>query len=158
MTRLPSLGPRGEGWVVIQFLLLGLVGLAGAVGPGWDGPLRTGASLAGVMLLGAGGLLAVRGLIDLRGALTPLPHPRAGAALVDTGAYRLARHPIYGGLVLGATGFGLVTASPLALVGAVVLLGFFRLKSEREEAWLEAHYPGYRVYRARTRRLIPWLY
>ena len=29
MSRLPALGPRGEGWVVIQFLLLGLVAFAG---------------------------------------------------------------------------------------------------------------------------------
>jgi protein-S-isoprenylcysteine O-methyltransferase Ste14 len=157
VTRLPSLGPRGEGWVVIQLALLGLVGLAGTVGPAWDGPARTAGTVAGAVLLGAGGLLAVRGLIDLRAALTPLPHPRAGAELVDTGAYRLARHPIYGGLVLGAAGFGLVTASPLALLGAGALLGFFRLKSEREEAWLEAHYPGYPAYRARTRRLIPFI-
>ena len=158
MTRLPSLGPRGEGWVVIQFALLGLVGLAGTVGPAWDGAARTAGTVTGVVLLGAGGLLAVRGLIDLRGGLTPFPHPRAGAELVDTGAYRLARHPIYGGLVLGAAGFGLVTASPLALLGSAALLAFFGLKSEREEAWLEEHYPGYRPYRARTRRLIPFIW
>jgi protein-S-isoprenylcysteine O-methyltransferase Ste14 len=157
VTRLPALGPRGEGWVVLQFVVLGLVGLAGTVGPAWDGPARTAGTVAGIALLGAGGLLALRGLFDLRAALTPLPHPRAGAKLVDTGAYRLARHPIYGGLVLGAAGFGLVTASPLALAGSAALLGFFRLKSEREEAWLEAHYPGYPAYRARTRRMVPWV-
>jgi protein-S-isoprenylcysteine O-methyltransferase Ste14 len=96
--------------------------------------------------------------VDLREALTPLPHPRAGASLVDTGSYRLVRHPIYGGIVLGAAGYGLVTASPLALVGAAALLGFFRLKSGREEMWLEQRYPGYPAYRTRTRRMIPFLY
>ncbi|MEW6225674.1 MAG: isoprenylcysteine carboxylmethyltransferase family protein [Chloroflexota bacterium] len=158
MTRLPSLGPRGEGWVVIQVLLFGLILLAGSVGPAWDGVARVAATVAGVVLLGAGALLVVRGIVDLRGGLTPFPHPRAGAELVETGAYRLARHPIYGGGVLGAAGFGLMTASPLALGGALVLLGFFGLKSGREEAWLEAHYPGYGAYRARTRRLIPFIW
>ena len=103
-------------------------------------------------------VLAFRGLVDLREALTPLPHPRDGASLVDTGSYRLVRHPIYGGIILGATGYGLVTASPPAILGAAALLGFFRLKSAREELWLEQRYPDYPAYRQRTRRMIPYLY
>ena len=158
MSRLPSLGPRGEGWVVIQFLLLGLVAMAGVAGPAWGGTIGTATTVLGAALLGAGGVLALRGLLDLRSALTPLPHPRDGAELVDTGAYRLARHPIYGGIVIGALGYGLVMASPPAIAGALVLLGFFRLKSAREEAWLEARYEDYAAYRARTRRMIPWVY
>lgn len=158
MSDLPALGPRGEGWVAIQFLLLALVGLAGLAGPVWDGAARTVTTVAGLFLLAAGGVLAVRGIVDLRAALTPLPHPRDDARLVDTGAYRLVRHPIYGGLVIGAAGYGLVMASPLALAGAVGLAVFFRLKSAREEAWLEARYAGYPAYRARTRRLIPWIW
>jgi protein-S-isoprenylcysteine O-methyltransferase Ste14 len=158
MSRLPALGPRGEGWVVLQAVLLALVAVAGLAGPAWDGTARLVTSLLGAALLAAGLLLAFRGLVDLREALTPLPHPRAGASLVDTGSYRLVRHPIYGGIVLGAAGYGLVTASPLALVGAAALLGFFRLKSGREEMWLEQRYPGYPAYRTRTRRMIPFLY
>lgn len=158
MSRLPSLGPRGEGWVAIQFLLLGLVALAGAAGPAWGGVAGVMTTAVGIALLGAGGVLALRGILDLRSALTPLPHPRDGAELVDTGAYRLVRHPIYGGIVVGALGYGLVTASPPAIAGAFLVLGFFRLKSGREEAWLEARYRDYAAYRARTRRMIPWLY
>ncbi len=47
------------------------------------------------------------------------------------------RHPIYGGLVLASLGWGLLTASPATIGAAIVLLGFFELKSRREEAWLE---------------------
>jgi protein-S-isoprenylcysteine O-methyltransferase Ste14 len=39
-----------------------------------------------------------------------------------------------------------------------VLLLFFDLKRRREEAWLEARFADYAAYRARTRRLIPWVY
>ncbi len=77
---------------------------------------------------------------------------------METGAYRLARHPIYGGLIIAAAGWGLLMASPVALLLAAVLLGFFDLKSRREELWLADGYPGYAAYRARTRRLLPGLY
>lgn len=154
-TRVPALGPRGEGWVVLQGLLLAAEAAAGLAGPAWDGPARVASTVAGLALAAAGGALAVAGLRDLGEALTPLPHPRADADLVAHGAYRLVRHPIYGGLVLGATGFGLLTASPAALGGAAVLLGFFTLKSMREEAWLVARHPGYAAYRRGRRRLVP---
>lgn len=159
MTRLPSLGRRGEGWVVIQVALLWLlVAVAFGWNGAWDREARTvTTAIAGVLLLG-GLFLAFRGVVDLRGALTPLPHPRVGAQLVDTGAYRLVRHPIYGGIVIAALGWGLFTASPPAIAMAFVLLGFFRLKSAREEAWLAATYAGYEAYRARTRRMLPFLY
>jgi protein-S-isoprenylcysteine O-methyltransferase Ste14 len=158
VSRLPALGPRGEGWVVIQLVLLAGVGAAGLAGPAWDGPPRVLTNVAGTGLLGVGLVLALRGLVDLRDALTALPHPRDGASLVDTGSYGIVRHPIYGGIIVGAAGYGLLMSSPPALVGAAVLLGFFRLKSGREEAWLVARHPGYAAYRARTRRLLPFLY
>lgn len=143
---------------MIQFLLLGLVVLAGVAGPTYAGPFSAAARAAGLALVVAGLVLAGWGLLDLRDALTPLPHPRDGAELVDTGSYRLVRHPIYGGIVLGSTGYALVTGSPLALAGAAVLLAFFRLKSGREEAWLRERYPAYEAYAARTKRMIPWVY
>lgn len=53
---------------------------------------------------------------------------------------------------------GWVTASPPAIVLAGALLGLFRLKSAREEAWLSEAYPGYDSYARRTRRFIPFVY
>ena len=157
MTRLPSLGPRGEGWVAIQGLLLAITAVAGLLGPSWAGPVRVATSFLGAVLIAGGLLLAARGGRDLRDALTPLPYPRADAELVETGVYGLVRHPIYGGLVLAALGWGLLTASPAAIVAAIALWGFFELKSRREEAWLEGRFADYAAYRARTRRLIPWI-
>ena len=158
MTRLPALGPRGEGWVLIQLVLLAAIAAAGLVGPAWSGDARVAGTAIGVVLAGIGGWLAVRGIVDLRSALTPLPYPRPDAELVERGAYRLVRHPIYGGLILGAVGWGLAWASPFALGLAVTLFGFFSLKSRREEAWLAERFPGYAAYRTRTRRLIPFVY
>ncbi len=158
MTSLPSLGPRGEGWVAIQGVLLVAEAAAGLAGPAWDGPARVATTALGLAAMAAGAVLGARGLLDLRDALTPLPHPRDDATLVEHGAYRLVRHPIYGGIVVGSLGYGLAMASPAAVAGAGVLLAFFRLKSAREEAWLEARYPDYPAYRARTRRMLPFVY
>ena len=158
MSRLPTLGPRGEGWVAIQGVLLIGELAAGLAGPAWQNPGRLVSTAVGAVAMVLAALLGARGIIDLRGSLTALPHPRDDAELVDRGAYALVRHPIYGGIVIGAAGFGLATASIPAIAGAAVLRAFFRLKSAREEAWLDARYPGYPAYRARTRRMLPGLY
>jgi protein-S-isoprenylcysteine O-methyltransferase Ste14 len=155
---LPDLGSRGEGWFLIQVLIMAAIALGGLVGPAWSGPPRAIGIVVGAVLIGAGGLLAIRGVLDLGPNLTVFPKPLLGARLVDTGAYRLVRHPIYGGLILGAVGWGVLTASLAAVAGAVVLAVFFDLKSHREEVWLAEQLEGYAAYRGRTRRLLPWLY
>ena len=152
--RLPDLGPRGEGWFLIQLLLFGAIALAGSLGPAWAGVARSVGLAAGAGLIVCGGFssLSVESS-TCRENLTPFPRPLPGARLVETGAYRLARHPIYGGLILGAFGWGLATASPVALGLAGVLAVFFDLKSRREEVWLADQFDGYAAYRRRTRRL-----
>jgi protein-S-isoprenylcysteine O-methyltransferase Ste14 len=158
MTDLPSLGPRGEGWVLIQGVLLVLVAAAGwSLGPDWSGPVRFGGIVVGIALIASGIALAVRGVADLGRAMTPLPRPRDDGELVQTGAYALVRHPVYGGLILAAFGWALLKASFVAIAFAAVLGLFFLLKSTREERWLEQCYPDYPAYRARTRRFIPWI-
>ena len=157
-SRLPDLGPRGEGWFGAQVVLFAAIAAAGALPPALAGSAAAIGIVAGLALIGCGGILSLRGVLDLRDNLTPFPKPLDTADLVETGAYRYARHPIYGGLILGACGWGLLRASPLALLGALVLAGFFSLKSRREEIWLAEKYPDYPAYRSRTRRLIPWVY
>jgi protein-S-isoprenylcysteine O-methyltransferase Ste14 len=158
MTSLPSLGPRGEGWVLIQGVLLVVVAAAGwSLGPDWSDPLRLVGIVIGIMAIGGGVVLVARGFVDLGRELTPLPSPRDDAELVESGVYGLARHPIYGGLIIGSLGWSLVQGSLAALVATGVLAAFFVLKSTREEAWLEARFDGYAAYRARTKRFIPWI-
>jgi len=156
--RIPDLGPRGEGWVLIQVGLFVAIALAGLAGPAWRGAPRLAGVLFGVLAIGGGVLLTGRGILDLRENLTPFPKPMEGGRLVESGSYRLARHPIYGGAIIAAFGWGLATASPLAVLGALGLGIFFDLKSRREEIWLAERYPDYPAYRTRTRRLIPWVY
>jgi protein-S-isoprenylcysteine O-methyltransferase Ste14 len=142
----------------MQGILLVAIAACGLLPPSWSGPARAVTSAAGATFIALGVILAVAGMRDLRENLTPLPRPRDDGVLIETGAYRLARHPIYGGLVLSSLGWGLLIAVPVALALALGLLAFFDLKSRREEAWLADRFAGYPAYRARTRRLIPFVY
>ncbi len=157
-TRLPALGSRGEGWVALQGALLALVFLAGLAGPAWAGPGLAVARVVGVALVALGVTIAVLGMVGLRENLTPVPRPIAGGSLVDHGIYGIVRHPIYTGIIAAAFGWGLLTASPAALVAASLLGVFFDVKARREEAWLVAAYPEYAAYRRRVRKLVPLLY
>jgi protein-S-isoprenylcysteine O-methyltransferase Ste14 len=157
MSRLPSLGPRGEGWVLAQGVLFVLVVMSGTLPAAWDGPARIASAVLGALLILAGATLVLLGVRELGGNLVAVPKPRSDGRLVDTGVYGRARHPIYSGIVLASFGWGLVCASLMALVFAAVLLGFFFLKSVREETWLVERFPGYPAYRMRTRRFIPFV-
>jgi protein-S-isoprenylcysteine O-methyltransferase Ste14 len=155
---LPELGRRGEGWFLLQVAMVAAVVLAGAAGPAWSGAARDAGVGVGLVLIGPGGVLALRGILDLRGNLTPFPMPVDGARLVQSGAYRLVRHPMYGGLILGGFGWAFLTASVPALVAAFALAVVLRLKSGREEVWLADRFEAYAAYRARTHRFLPWVY
>lgn len=155
--RLPSLGPRGEGWLLAQAALFALVILAGVPGGAWSGSLRVATTVlaAGLALAGAG--LTVAGVRRLGPNFTPLPHPIDEGTLVQHGIYGHVRHPIYGGLILQASAWACFSASPLAFLATALLLLFFEAKSRREEAWLSSRHAEYAAYRTRTHRFFPGL-
>jgi protein-S-isoprenylcysteine O-methyltransferase Ste14 len=160
-SRFPALGPRGEGWVVAQFALFAIVAIGGLrdlIGDGSLTPWGPAVSVIGIAAIVVGGGVAGRGIWDLRSKLTPFPKPISGAPLVESGAYRLIRHPIFSGLELAAIGWGLVTGSIVAMGAAGLLFLLLAAKSRREEVWLIAMHPGYGAYQRRTKRLIPWIY
>lgn len=164
MSRLsiPDLGPRGEGWVAGQMILLianGALGLL-ALPVTWGAPgyLRGIQVVAGAVLMLVGFLSAVLGVRDLGPNLTATPRPRAGAELISDGIYSRLRHPIYAGLIEGSIGWAGFTGSVPAFFAAAALAVWLDLKARREERWLIEHYPGYAGYRARTRRFVPGLY
>lgn len=144
-----------------QLILLGLVvvlslprlpHLAPVGAAGWA------ALVGGVAALAAAAAVIAGALRDLGPSLTPLPRPRDGAILVETGIYARIRHPIYGGLVLASVGWSAVTGSLPSLAVAFALAILLDAKARREERWLADHYPSYEAYRARTRRFLPGVY
>ncbi|HEX2755216.1 MAG TPA: isoprenylcysteine carboxylmethyltransferase family protein [Candidatus Limnocylindrales bacterium] len=160
-TRIPSLGPRGEGWVGAQLILFVAIagfGVRDLEGHGLGAGMPFIVPAAGLALAAVGLLLAIRAIRDLGRSLSPFPRPPQGATLVDTGAYRFVRHPIYTGLVLAAAGWSLASGSLWAAASSLALLAVLDAKSRREEAWLTETFAGYPAYRARTKRLIPFVY
>lgn len=154
-------GPNGEWYVIIQVILFGLVAFGPASFPGWPiwvGVWRTSTIVAGLVLGGLGGLLVLGGLVSLGSNLTAVPRPKENAHMVEHGAYRWVRHPIYSGIILGAFGLGLLRGGWLSLLYALILFLFFDVKSRREEVWLREKYDDYEAYQQRVRKLIPFLY
>lgn len=150
---------RGEWYVLVQGILMVLVVAApGFDRAAWGEPWSMASFIAGDLLIISGIVLGVAGVVGLGRNLTPLPHPKEGATLVEGGAYGLVRHPIYAGLAFAAVGWGLLWRSPAALALAVALLVFFDVKSRREELWLVKAFPRYAEYQRRVKKLIPFVY
>jgi protein-S-isoprenylcysteine O-methyltransferase Ste14 len=149
---------RGGAWVLAQFPLTALVLFAARVGPTIPSAVIVPARWLGLGLFVAGGLLFLAGALRMGSSLTPFPKPRPDAHLIQTGAFALARHPIYGGGIIAAVGWSLLNGGWLGLLAAVGLAIFFDAKACREERWLDARFPEYAAYRRRVRKLIPFIY
>jgi protein-S-isoprenylcysteine O-methyltransferase Ste14 len=154
-------GARGEWLVAMQIVLMALVFFGPrtvGVGPARPFPFPYACSFAGIGLMIAGGLLFAAGFVHLGRGLTPLPYPKEGTGLVQTGPFALVRHPIYSGGLILALGWALYVQSRVTLGYVAALLVFLDVKSRREERWLVEKFPTYAAYQRRVRRLIPFVY
>jgi protein-S-isoprenylcysteine O-methyltransferase Ste14 len=157
-TRIPTLGPRGEGWVVIQAILLVGVAVAGLLGARWPENVQVPARVIAIICGAAGLWLAVSAIGTLGKSVSPFPKPPATSELRESGAYALVRHPIYGGILLLSVAWSLAL-SPWALIPTGALVFALELKSLLEERWLSDRHPSYGGYRARVRRrFVPHLW
>lgn len=79
--------------------------------------------------------------------------------MVDTGAYAIVRHPIYTGVIAAAVALAAIKASPVAIVGALLVARGFAAKARIEERFLarELGAPAYDGYRRRVPMLLPGL-
>jgi protein-S-isoprenylcysteine O-methyltransferase Ste14 len=159
MSRIPSLGPRGEGWLALQVVAMLTIALAygSSPDPSTHGVLSSaigwlGVIIGAVFVLGGGTGLTQAGAFDV------FPKPRSDGALVESGVYRLVRHPIYAGLIAGGLGLAALRASLPTLLATIGLAVILDLKRRREEDWLLQQFPAYATYRQRVKALVPMLY
>lgn len=154
----PELGPRGEGWAALQLALMAAIAMAGMRGRRWPSWTRGPRLLTAAPAALAGAYLLAAGIGALGRQLTPFPKPVESASLRRHGAYGLVRHPMYGGGLLLALAWSLVS-SPAALAPWAVSALFLDAKRRREEAWLSEEQPDYEAYRQEVpHSLVPFVW
>jgi protein-S-isoprenylcysteine O-methyltransferase Ste14 len=141
------------GVALAQFVARRVEGLA-LPGPGWW-PVAVGAA---VLALG----LAFRAwaVHELGRFFKFTVVVQADHRVVDTGPYRLIRHPSYTGLLMAELGLGIMLGTWLSIPAAVLppLIGFgARIRREERVLARELGEP-YREYMTRTHRLVPGIW
>ena len=114
---------------------------------------------AGVLVQACG--LGLRGwsMRTLGASYTRTLRADEGQRVIDTGPYRLMRHPGYTGSLLTWTGFALASRSaPVVALVAGLLGRAYQRRIDAEEKLLRRDLPGYVAYSERTKRLIPFLW
>jgi protein-S-isoprenylcysteine O-methyltransferase Ste14 len=119
---------------------------------GWAAPF-------GLALVVAGGAIRLWAIRTLGRYFTRDIQVSDRQTVVDTGPYRLVRHPSYTGSLLEFLGVGLSLGNLLGLLFAFVpaLLSFaYRIHVE-EQVLLDELGEPYRAYLTRTKRLLPYV-
>jgi protein-S-isoprenylcysteine O-methyltransferase len=116
--------------------------------------------VTGFMIFALGALLRWYSIGYLGRFFTVDVNVRADHQIVDTGPYRFIRHPSYTGVLVEFLGFGLCLGSGLSmLVMMAPIIAVFLYRIRVEEAALERGLgERYTAYRARTKKLVPFVY
>jgi protein-S-isoprenylcysteine O-methyltransferase Ste14 len=146
-------------WIVILVsMLIGML-LASYV-PAAALPTGPGLYIAGFTIFGIGALIRWYSIFYLGRFFTVDVRVSADHKVIDTGPYRLIRHPSYTGVLLEFIGFAICVGNVLSMV--VILLPTFcaflyRIRVE-EQALQNGLGESYLTYMRRTKRLIPFVY
>lgn len=147
-----AFGKRGEVWAfgelaAVLLLLIPPFTLTGLV------------DILATLLITAGVVFMVYGLLSLGRFVSPLPIPRKNHQLVTSGMYKYLRHPQYGGLLMAAFGLAVITRSETRLAIAAVLWFVLHQKVKMEEkSLLERYGQAYTDYMGRVKRFFPYVY
>jgi protein-S-isoprenylcysteine O-methyltransferase Ste14 len=167
--RTPSLLKRrakaGAGtplWDFILVTLFQLLFMAILVIAGLEFRLRGTELPLALQVLGI--LLLIASMLLLGWAMGENPHFESTVRIqhdqqhrvIDSGPYRIVRHPGYVAAILLTLGMALTLRSRWALVPALLSVILFVVRTAREDRFLQAQLPGYRDFTERTRhRLWP---
>lgn len=79
--------------------------------------------------------------------------------IIDTGPYRIVRHPIYTGIILAAFAVAFLKATVFSIAGALVATFGFWIKARLEERFLREQLgaQAYDDYRRRVPMLVPFV-
>ena len=153
---------RSNRWVVAA---LGVLGVIDAYLPAYTDRIDfltfggEGVRWLGVLLYGVGGILRLAPVFVLGRRFSGLVAIQPEHRLVTSGLYGIIRHPSYLGLFVLALGWGLTFRSGVGVIIAVLMLVVVLARIDSEERLLSESFGAeYDDYRARTWRLIPYVY
>jgi protein-S-isoprenylcysteine O-methyltransferase len=146
-------------WIVICVAIICAI-FAASLYPTATFPHRHRLYFVGVCLFVAGLLLRWYSIAHLGRFFTVDVAIARQHTVVDSGPYRLIRHPSYSGALLAFVGIGLCLGNWLSLLIIILpVLGAFLWRIHVEEAALcDALGEKYLAYTRRTKRLIPLVY
>jgi protein-S-isoprenylcysteine O-methyltransferase Ste14 len=153
---------RSNRWVIAA---LGVLGVLGAYLPAYTDRIDfltlggEGVRWLGVLLYAAGGVLRLAPVFVLGRRFSGLVAIQPEHRLVSSGLYGVIRHPSYLGLFVLSLGWGLAFRSGVGVILAVLTLPVVLARIDAEERLLSETFGAeYDAYRARTWRLIPYVY
>jgi protein-S-isoprenylcysteine O-methyltransferase Ste14 len=153
---------RSNRWVVAA---LGVLGIIDGYLPAYTDRIDfltfggEGVRWLGVLLYAAGGVLRLAPVFVLGRRFSGLVAIQPDHRLATSGLYGIIRHPSYLGLFVLMLGWGLAFRSGVGVVIAVLSLGVLLARIDAEERLLSETFGAeYDAYRARTWRLIPYVY
>jgi protein-S-isoprenylcysteine O-methyltransferase Ste14 len=116
--------------------------------------------IAGLTLILAAVGLRVWARLHIRGLYSGHVEIQTGHRLVQSGPYRLVRHPGYSGFVLMALGLAVGYSSWIGLAAILLLLlpGLAYRMAVEERMLTEEFGEQYRLFSYRTKKLIPWIW
>jgi protein-S-isoprenylcysteine O-methyltransferase Ste14 len=153
---------RSNRWVLAAFTLLGLaLAYLPALCDRHDVPTFGGEGVrwTGVLIYALGGVLRLAPVFVLGRRFSGLVAIQPEHRLVVDGLYGAIRHPSYLGLLLTCVGWSLAFRSIVGLVITALIALVIVARMNAEERLLgETFGADYAAYRARTWRLVPYLY
>lgn len=127
---------------------------------GWSEPLPIWINVIGWVITIVGFGLSTWAIVENRffSAVVRIQKDR-GHSVVDTGPYRIMRHPGYAGSLLVALMFPLILGTLWAFIPIVLFATALVIRTAKEDKTLKDELPGYMEYSKKTRyRLLPGIY
>jgi len=152
LLRLQHLLPMAIGFV----LIFGVFHRALIFGPLYSNEI---AEVIGDCLTAGGLLFAVWARAHLGKYWSGIITLKEGHRLIRTGPYRLVRHPIYTGFLLGAFGSAITAGTGDAMIGFVIMASAYVIKIVREEAVLTSEFgEEYARFKKEVAALVPFVF
>jgi protein-S-isoprenylcysteine O-methyltransferase Ste14 len=146
--------PFGDAGQAILFIVFLAVWVADSFFLRWSTFLARRIPLVARLVLLALALFTAAFLF--RSAAALIRHGQRQDQVLETGAFRYVRHPLYLGVFLVYLGMIVVTASLVSLAVFVGIFFFYNYIASYEERLMEAWFTeAYRSYKARTGRWVP---